>query len=309
MKISKILLIVLICLALLPVSVACAPAVGNVPSPTPSATVPASSAIADMQPSDPQPEETAFTPDQLLYNANGINIALDSISESAEGPEIKVGIKNGSVEDITVRICDCRVNGLSVDAALSADVLAGQSKDASIIISGSNLEEYQIFDISLIELSFCASESNSPKTMDTETWVSLFFNGTGNNPNSGPYASPEILEGKILYRDGEILVMYQSVSYNAPAGPSINIYIENNTDQSIIVEGRDFSVNGSVIDPVFSSEVAPGETADAVMLFSQEDFDAAGITEIENMLFSLEVIDPQTGEYIVLTDPIVLNLK
>ena len=115
-------------------------------------------------------------------------------------------------------------------------------------------------------------------------------------------------DGQILLQYEGITVTYLSVSYDGLKGPAVNVSVENNSDKAITVEVRDFTVNSSMIDPVFSSEAAPGEKKGGAMVFSKEEFTAAGITEIRGVEFSIELIDTKTGEYIVITDPIVLNL-
>ena len=59
-------------------------------------------------------------------------------------------------------------------------------------------------------------------------------------------------------------------------GAGYNVTIENKTDEKIVVQTRETSIDGVMEDPVFSEEITPGKTAKGMIQFMN-------ITELDGL--------------------------
>ncbi len=66
-------------------------------------------------------------------------------------------------------------------------------------------------------------------------------------------------------------------------GPEMYFFIENNNDKSITVQSRDVSIGGFMMDPYFSSEIAPGKMIVDDMGFSSNDLEDNGIETLDTV--------------------------
>lgn len=90
-------------------------------------------------------------------------------------------------------------------------------------------------------------------------------------------------------------------------GKYINVKIINNREDNVIVQVRDLSTNGVMVDSSFSPEVAAGKTAFSEILVTQPSLDKAGITSIDHAEFKLHVFNADTWDTIFDSDAIVVK--
>ena len=62
-------------------------------------------------------------------------------------------------------------------------------------------------------------------------------------------------------------------------GTTVNLRIENATDTNLTVQARNVSVNGYMVDPIFSADVSAGKKANDTMTFFDSDLEEIGIKE------------------------------
>lgn len=111
-----------------------------------------------------------------------------------------------------------------------------------------------------------------------------------------------------LYNANGIKIMYKGISYDY-GYRNIDLYIENNSSKNVTVQVRDFSINGYMIDPMFSSDIAAGKKInDDISIFSSDLFDN-NIDEIETIEFYFHIFDSDSWSNDFDTDIIKINLK
>lgn len=76
--------------------------------------------------------------------------------------------------------------------------------------------------------------------------------------------------------------------------PTINLLIENNLEKNLTVQARNTSVNGVMMDPYFSCDVAAGKKANGELTFSSTDFSDAGIKTLQSIELSFYVYETDT---------------
>ena len=87
-------------------------------------------------------------------------------------------------------------------------------------------------------------------------------------------------------------------------GPEIKLLIENGSEKSVTVQSRNTSVNGYMIEPMLSADVAAGKKANDTLTLTQSDLDAAGITTIADIELSFHIFDSESWDTIIDSDPI-----
>lgn len=101
-----------------------------------------------------------------------------------------------------------------------------------------------------------------------------------------------------LYNASGIKIMYKRISDHFD-DKSIDLYIENNTLKDITVQVRDFSINGYMIDPIFSSDVAAGKKINDDIVISDSKLEKNDIEEIKDVELKFHIYNDDTGDTII----------
>lgn len=104
-------------------------------------------------------------------------------------------------------------------------------------------------------------------------------------------------EQVVLLNQNNLKITYTGIGEDF-LGPQVNLLIENNSDQNYTVQTRGVSVNGFMVEPMFSEDVAPGKKSNCSIGFLSDDFSENGITEIENIELTFHVCDSETFQTI-----------
>ena len=114
------------------------------------------------------------------------------------------------------------------------------------------------------------------------------------------------VEEQVIYDDNDIKITVKGLD-DSWFGTELKVLIENNSDKTVMVQPRDTSVNGYMVTALMSAEVAPGKKINDGITFETTGLKECGIEQIATMEFALAVIDSETWDYIVETDPIIID--
>lgn len=126
-------------------------------------------------------------------------------------------------------------------------------------------------------------------------------------PEATEKASKNKLAGQVLYdRDG-ITITLKETELN-PKNMTLPLLIENNTEETIVVQARDIAVNNVMYDAIFSADVAAGKKAnDTMTLVNYDDrIKFKGISTIE---FAFHIFDDASWETLDDSEQIVLTAE
>lgn len=129
------------------------------------------------------------------------------------------------------------------------------------------------------------------------------------NPLGQKDAAAEALsieETVLLDQDG-IRVVATGLSQDGWMGPEINILVENSTDRAITVQVREVSVNGAMMTPILSCDVAAGKKANDAISFYQTDLDTAGISTLQTIELKFTAFDSESWDTILDSEAITLH--
>ncbi|HZK35233.1 MAG TPA: hypothetical protein VFD33_07985 [Bacillota bacterium] len=256
-------------------------------------------------PGDPTQSESITVDEQVLYNEGDIFIELKSLDEEGIfGPSLKVLIENNRDEDIMVQTRGTTVNDLVVDTIFSANVVAGKSSNDEITFSQDSLDKAGIEIIKDIELRFSVSDADSWGTLVETDIISI---STSADP---AFEQTYDDSGQVvLDQDGYRVVVKRVSSEDSFWGADVYVFIENNSDKAITIQTRDVSINGFMVDPIFSSDIPAGKKAYDTITFMESDLEDNDISSIDELEMVLHIIEKESWDTLLDTDPIVVNFE
>ncbi len=245
--------------------------------------------------------------EQILLEQDGIRITAkeSELKQSSFGPEIAVLIENDSDKNITVQCNNVSCNGFMVEPLFSSDIAAGKKVNDSITLSESDLKNAGIGKIGVVELNLVVINSDSwdhivetepivIKTSNAETYQETL------NANT---------DGAVLLEDSGIKIKYQGISDDSIFGKDILLYIENTSSENLTIQSENLSINGFMVDSIFSCDISAGKAAyDGITLMSS-DLEENEITDIEEIELSFVIINADSFDRISTSSPISISLN
>ena len=242
--------------------------------------------------------------EQVLFDRDGVVVtAKEYTQDSIWGDGIKLLVENNRDENITVSCRDLIVNHYMVSNLFSCDVAAGKKVNKDLNFSSSDLKAAGIGTVAEVEASF--------HVYNADTWDTIFDTDLVGIKTS-EYGQVEYLPndaGKELYNGGGIRIVGKYVDEDSIWGTAILLYVENNSDQKIVVQARDLSVNGFMLTPLFSCTVYPGRMAvDDITLLSSE-MEQNGIESVQDVELSFHITDESFFNTIADTGPVSFTVE
>lgn len=241
--------------------------------------------------------------EQVLLEKEGIKVtAVEYVEDIVWGDGIKLTIENNSDKNITLGCDALIINDYMVTDIFAAEVAAGKKSNENLYLSSTELDEAGIEIIGLVEVYFRAYE--------TESWDDIFekeYAKIETSLKDSMDTTPKDEGEELVNRDG-VKIVGKSVDEDSFWGKSILVYLENNTGNTIEIQIEDMSVNGYMMEPIFSKTVYNGKKAiTTIDLFSSE-LEENGITSIENVELKFKVLD-ETFDEIFTTDTISIKAE
>lgn len=256
--------------------------------------------------SEPEEENTysdAVTIDEtVLFDELGIKITAKKVELGGLfGTELKLLIENNYGEAITVQAEDVSVNGYMVGALLSSDVADGKKSNDELTILSSDLELCGIETIADLEFSFHIITSDGWETIiDTDriqVRTSAYDTYTYSYDDSG----------EVLYNANGVKIIAKGWSKGDWFDTGVIIYVENNSENTILVTTRDESVNGFMITGYLYSEVSPGKRAIDVINFLQSDLEDNEVGDVETVELYFSISDADSWGTIAESDIVTIK--
>lgn len=245
--------------------------------------------------------EAVTIENQEIFNQNGIVITTNGYKPSSHSdPEIKLIIENNSTQNVTIQTRNSSINGYMIDFQISCEVAAGKKANDTISISRSELNASGVKAIANIEFNF--------HIFDTDTWDAIVDSDvvTLNTSISDTHTQEYDSTGTVLFEDSTVKIISKKLVEDDYDTEAI-LYIENNSSQYITVQARDTSINGFMVDPTISTDIAPGKKAVTDMSFSNADLEENSITSVDSIETSFHVFSTDSLDTIVDTPAITIT--
>ncbi len=102
--------------------------------------------------------------------------------------------------------------------------------------------------------------------------------------------------GKVFVDDENCTFKITDVEPDNLWGYTLKVDLENKTNSNLMFSVNDVSVNGYMCDPFWATSVQAGKKAKSDISFSEEKLEELGITDVEEIEFTLSVYDEDNWE-------------
>lgn len=125
---------------------------------------------------------------------------------------------------------------------------------------------------------------------------------------SAPAAPTETtIEEQVLYDVDGFKITATGLSFDGLMGPELKILIENDSGKDLTTQVRDVVVNGYMVEPVFSADVATGKKVNDTIQFMQSSLDACGISTIADIGFKFHIFESSTWDNVADSEQLAIE--
>lgn len=247
---------------------------------------------------------TVTIEEQVLFEQDGIVvIAKEYVTDRIWGDGIKLLIENNSDKNVTVGCNALIVNNYMISDLFVSGVAAGKKANEVMYLSNTELEAAGIENVGQIEAYF--------HVYDTDTYETLFDTDCVTIQTSG-FAGMDMVaddSGEELYNENGIRIIGKTVDENSFWGTAILLYCENNSGKNISISVNEMSINGFMMDPLFSTMIYDGKKAYEDITIFSEDLTANGIETIDEVELRFHIYDAESYEPIADSDVVVFSAQ
>lgn len=242
--------------------------------------------------------------EQILIDQNDIVItATEYVSDSIWGDGIKLLVVNNSTQNITIGCTALIVNDYMISDLFATEVAAGKKANDTIYLSSSGLKAAGIDTVGQVEIYFHIYDSDSMDKIFDSDCVTIQTSEYANMDTTPNDAGTE------LYNEGGIRIVGKAVDENSFWGTAILLYCENTSGKNVGISVDDMSINGFMMNPIFSTTVYDGKKAiDDITIFSS-DLEENGITAIEEVELKFHIYDADSYSTITDSDAITFSAQ
>ncbi len=204
------------------------------------------------------------------------------------GYTVNVCLENKSEEkNYTFDVWDAAINGVECDPLFAYTVTAGLKSNNEVSFTTSTLEENGITEFTDIEITFRVYDSDDWFADDiARETVHIYPYG---EENKSVYVRQPQETDTVLAENEFISATVIGYDPDGFWGYTLELYLENKTDEGVMFSIDNAAVNGYMIDPFWASSVAAGKSAFASVEWSESSLESNGITEVESIQFDLDV--------------------
>ncbi len=247
-----------------------------------------------------------FTIDeQVLWETEGVKITAKGVeTDSLFGTSINVLAENNSDKDVVITTDAVIVNDYMISELGYIEVTAGNKANDEIELSTSDLKAAGIDNIGKIELYL--------HTYDPETYDILNESGCITIKTSDYESTDDEnnISGMTLLDQDGVKIIAQYVDENSFWGTSVLMYVENNTDKNLIIEGDDFSVNGFMVSADYYEHVYAGKKCISPLDIYSSSLEENGIESVDQIEMTIHVLtDDDNYTHLIDTDKITFTTK
>ena len=242
--------------------------------------------------------------EQVVFDANGVKItAMSYQTGGLTGDSIKVLIENNSGKKVGVGCDALIVNDYMISTLFSSMIDDGMKANETVDLYNTQLGAAGINNVGKVEVKFHLFDPDSFMTTSTGELYTIqtnHFEDMDLTPNDA---------GKELYNENGVRIVGKYVNDDTIWGNAVVLYLENNTDQDIVVQCDTMAINGFMITPLFSSEVYAGKRAISEITLLSSELEENGIEKVQDVQVTFKILNADTFMNIATSDPIQFSVE
>lgn len=228
----------------------------------------------------------------VLVDNDACTVKVTAIdADNIWGYTLKVYLENKTDLELMFSVSDTSVNGFMCDPFWAATVTPGMKANEEISFSNTDFELNGITDVTDITFTLNVYDYNdwSADHLFNEVFT-LYPMG---EDAVQPYVRTPQAGETVLFDDENCTMIVTGFDPDNIWGYTVNVYLENKTDQSLMFSVSDAAVNGYMCDPFWATTVAPGKHSNTSISWSADEFESNGITEVESLTLPIRVYDAE----------------
>lgn len=242
--------------------------------------------------------------EQVLVDQDGIVVtATEYVTDSIWGDGLKLLLENNSDKDVTIGCNALIVNDYMIADLFSSIVAAGKKSNDTLYFSSTGLKAAGIENVGKIEIYFRVSDSATYDTVfDSECVV----------VETSEYANMDTVPndaGIELYHQDGIRIVGKTVDENSFWGTAILLYLENDSGKNVGISLDDLSINGFMMNPLFSTTIYDGKKSIDDITVLSSDLEENGIEAIEEVELKFHIYDADSYSTISDSEPITFSAQ
>ena len=209
--------------------------------------------------------------------------------DSLWGYTLKAYLENKTDLDLMFSLSDVSVNGFMCDPLWAATVSAGMKSNEEISFPAQSFTLNGITSVTDITFTLDIYDS-SDWTADHLVSDTFTIYPQGEAAVQTHQRTP--VEGElVLFDDGNCAMIVTGFDPDNIWGYTMNVYLENKTDKTLMFSVDDAPVNGFMCDPFWAETVAPGKRSNTAISWLEEEFETNGIANVESLTLPITVYD------------------
>ncbi|MEX1307282.1 MAG: hypothetical protein AB1Z19_01990 [Eubacteriales bacterium] len=238
-------------------------------------------------------ETTEYTTEEItIIDDENCKMIINGFDpEGYWGFEVSTFLENKTDKTLMFSLEDVSVNGYMIDPYWACELSAGKTENATIDFSPEGFEQCNITTADEICFTLRVFDSND-WTADNIVEETYTIYTTGLDADSIVVPERTIVDGEQVVVDNDSFsFIIQSVEVDDFWGYTLNCFIENKTDMTLMLAWDDVAVNRHKINPFWAAEVAPGKMKYTQISFSLEELAKNGIIKVKEIEYLLYVFD------------------
>lgn len=255
-------------------------------------------------PATTEPEAKAVTIQETqLLAQEGLTItATEYTQDPILGPGVTLLLENQSQKTLSVQCSALTVNGCMIPSLFVTSVNPGKQANEILYLDAAALEDAGIETVGELTMRFTVLDDSSYDTLFRTERLSL-------TTSAGAVPPPSAPQGTLLWEEGGVRLTALSLREDDLMGPGLVLYLENNSQQDVVIQADSLSVNHCMVTPFLSCEVFGGCTAVTTLSLLSEDLERNSITSVDTMEMVFKVLDPDSFQTISTTQPLTYETK
>lgn len=206
----------------------------------------------------------------------------DIDADNMWGDTLKVYLENKNDEKTYMySVVSASVNGIEVDPLFANKVAAGKKANKEINFMDDGLKKNGI-EFTDIAMTFRVYDSNELADYEEVARETVHVYPLGEE-NATLFVREEQASDQVLIDNEKCKATVIGTENDSILGYTLNLYLENKSDSSVMFYVEDVSVNGYMIDPFWARSVSAGNVAFSDMSFSTSAFEENNIETDEDI--------------------------
>lgn len=239
-------------------------------------------------PAASNPVETTSTPEVKFEEVTVVDndecaIKITDIdADNMWGDTLKVYLENKNDEKTYMySVVSASVNGIEVDPLFANKVAAGKKANKEINFMDDGLKKNGI-EFTDIAMTFQVYDSNELADYEEVARETVHVYPLGKE-NATLFVREEQASDQVLIDNEKCKATVIGTENDSILGYTLNLYLENKSNSSVMFYVEDVSVNGYMIDPFWARSVSAGNVAFSDMSFNTSAFEENNIETVEDI--------------------------